>query len=142
MEINIRKMIPEDLQQIQELYKELVSDGCSLSTLLNNYEKICNHPDYLLLVAVREDAVLGSATGIVCTALDTPFLVVENVVVRKDCRGMGIGRAIFDKLDCFAIEKKCGYAILASSGYRKGAHKFYEAIGYNDDVRGFRKYYS
>lgn len=142
MEINIRKMMPEDLQQIQELYKELVSDGCSLSTLFNNYEKICNQSDYLLLVAVREDAVLGSATGIVCTALDTPFLVVENVVVREDCRGMGIGRAIFDKLDCFAIEKQCSYAILASSGYRKGAHKFYEAIGYNDDVRGFRKYYS
>lgn len=141
MEINIRKMIPEDLPQIQELYKELVSDGCSLSTLLNNYEKICSHPDYILLVAVKEDAVLGSATGIVCTALDTPFLVVENVIVRDDCRSMGIGRAIFDKLDCFAREKQCSYAILASSGYRKGAHKFYEAIGYNDDVRGFRKYY-
>lgn len=141
MEINIRKMIPEDLPQIQELYKELVPGGCPHPTLLKNYEKTCNHPDYTLLVATKEDVVLGSATGIVCTALDTPFLVVENVVVREDCRGMGIGRAIFDKLDCFAMEKQCGYAILASSGYRKDAHKFYEAIGYNDDVRGFRKYY-
>jgi len=42
----------------------------------------------------------------------------------------------------FAKEKGCGYAILVSSGFREGAHRFYEAMGYTEDVRGFRKYYS
>jgi GNAT superfamily N-acetyltransferase len=113
-----------------------------METLTENYKKTKDDSRYALLVAREGKQVLGSAIGIVCIALDTPFLVVENVIVRQDCRGKGIGRAIFDELDQFAREKNCGYAILASSGYRKGAHKFYEAVGYNDDVRGFRKYYS
>ena len=118
--------MPEDLEQIQVLYRELVPEGCPLTTIQKYYEETCSRPNYSLLVAKEGNVVLGSAIGIVCIALDTPFLVVENVIVREDCR---------------AEEKNCGYAMLASSGYRKGAHKFYEAIGYNDDVRGFRKYY-
>lgn len=139
--MEIKKMMPEDLAQIQDLYKELVSDGCPLSTIERYYREVCSRPDYLLLVAKDGDEILGSAIGIVCTALDTPFLVIENVVVRDDCRGQGIGKAVFEKLDSFAKSKNCGYAVLVSSGYRKGAHKFYEAVGFTDDVRGFRKYY-
>lgn len=139
--MKIGKMLPEDLEQIQVLYKELVPEGCPLDTIQKNYAKTCHLSHYALLVAKEGSEVLGSAIGIVCTALDTPFLVVENVIVREDCRGKGVGRAIFEELDRFAVENQCGYAMLASSGYRKGAHKFYEAIGYDDDVRGFRKYY-
>ena len=43
--------------------------------------------------------------------------------------------------DEFALKNQCEYALLVSSGFRKGAHRFYEAVGYTDDVRGFRKYY-
>ena len=139
--MQIKKMMPEDLEQIQVLYRELVPEGCPLTTIKKYYEETSSRTNYSLLVAKEGNVVLGSAIGIVCIALDTPFLVVENVIVREDCRGKGVGRAIFDELDRFAEEKNCGYAMLASSGYRKGAHKFYEAIGYNDDVRGFRKYY-
>lgn len=139
--MQIKKMMPEDLEQIQVLYRELVPEGCPLTTIQKYYDETSSRPNYSLLVAKEGNVVLGSAIGIVCIALDTPFLVVENVIVREDCRGRGVGRAIFDELDRFAEEKNCSYAMLASSGYRKGAHKFYEAIGYNDDVRGFRKYY-
>lgn len=141
METRIEKMMPEDLEQLQELYRELVPGGCPLATMRGYYEETCHRPDYLLLVAKDGGTVLGSAIGIVCIALDTPFLVVENVVVRKESRGMGVGRAMFGELDRFARAENCGYAMLASSGYRTDAHKFYEAIGFDDDVRGFRKYY-
>lgn len=139
--MEILKMTQDDLHQIQDLYIELVPDGCSLETLTMNYQKTADNKNYALLVAKEKDVVLGSAIGMIFTALDTPFLVIENVVVREDCRGKGIGRAIFDALDQFAKENQCGYAILVSSGYRQGAHKFYETLGFTDDVRGFRKYY-
>ena len=45
------------------------------------------------------------------------------------------------ELDNYAHDNNCEYSILVSSGFRKNAHKFYESIGYNDDVRGFRKNY-
>lgn len=137
----IKRMREEDLEQIRVLYKELVTDGCSMETLRKNYDETKGRENYCLLVAKEKEKVLGTAIGIVCTALDTPFLVIENVVVQEECRGQGVGRALFDELDLFAKKAHCGYAMLASSGFRKGAHRFYEALGFDDDVRGFRKYY-
>lgn len=139
--MEVKKMEEQDLEQIRILYKELVPDGCSLETLKKNFDRIKDLPEYAILVAKEGDQVLGSAIGIICVALDTPFLVVENVVVDESCRGMGIGRKIFEALDAFALKNGCGYAMLASSGFRHGAHRFYEAVGFDDDVRGFRKYY-
>lgn len=139
--MEVKKMEEQDLEQIRVLYRELVPNGGSLETLKKNFDRIKNLPEYAVLVAKEGDKVLGSAIGIICVALDTPFLVVENVVVDESCRGMGIGRKIFEALDAFALENECGYAMLASSGFRHGAHRFYEAVGFDDDVRGFRKYY-
>lgn len=140
-EIRIEKMKPEDLSQIYDLYVDLIPSGCPLATIKKYYEMTREKEDYYLAVAKEGGRVLGSAMGIICIALDTPFMVVENVIVRKECRGRGVGKMIFEELDRFAIEKKCEYALLVSSGFRKGAHKFYEAVGYVDDVRGFRKVY-
>ncbi len=139
--IQIRKMQKKDLPQIQKLYKDLIPEGVSMDTLEQHFDAIAELPQYFLAVAVKGEKVLGSTMGIVCIALDAPFLVVENVIVDNGCRGQGIGRQIFDALDRYAIEHNCEYAILVSSGFRKQAHKFYEAMGYTDDVRGFRKYY-
>ena len=130
-EIQIRKMKKSDLPQLQEMYRDLIPEGVSMEVLENNYYRTVDRPEYFLAVAADGDKVLGSTMGIVCIALDAPFLVVENVIVSGECRGQGVGRKIFEALD----------ALLVSSGFRKGAHRFYEAVGYTDDVRGFRKYY-
>lgn len=139
--IQIREMQRQDLPQIQELYRDLVPEGVAMEMLTQNYETAAGDSDYYLVTAVRGEKVLGSATGIVCLALDAPFLVIENVVVDGACRGQGIGRKILEELDCFAAARSCQYALLVSSGFRREAHSFYEAMGYTDDVRGFRKYY-
>lgn len=140
-EIRVVKMERGDLPQIYEMYRDLIPEGCPLPVIEKNFELSEGREDYYLLVAKRGEEVLGSSIGIVCLALDAPFLVVENVIVKKDCRGRGVGRRIFGRLDEIAGENNCEYAILVSSGFRSGAHKFYEAMGYVDDVRGFRKYY-
>ena len=44
-------------------------------------------------------------------------------------------------IDKYASLKNCTYAIVVSSSYRKNAHKFYENIGFRDEVVGFRKLY-
>lgn len=140
-EIQIRKMKKSDLPQLQEMYRDLIPEGVSMEVLENNYYRTVDRPEYFLAVAADGDKVFGSTMGIVCIALDAPFLVVENVIVSGECRGQGVGRKIFEALDEFAFKNQCEYALLVSSGFRKGAHRFYEAVGYTDDVRGFRKYY-
>ena len=36
--MQIKKMMPEDLEQIQVLYRELVPEGCPLTTIKKYYE--------------------------------------------------------------------------------------------------------
>lgn len=140
-ELKIQRMEQRDLVQIQRLYEELLEGGISMEVLESQFAVVSNCEDYRLFVAKCDGRVWGSVIGIVCQALDAPFLVIENVVVDAACRNQGIGKKMFDALDEFAKEKRCQYAILVSSGFRAGAHCFYEAMGYTEDVRGFRKYY-
>lgn len=139
--IVVTTILEEDLEQLQQLYAELIPEGCQLSTIQKLFQKVKERNEYHILAAKRGAEVLGSVMGIECIALDAPFLVVENVVVKKSCHRQGIGRKLFEALDVIAKENNCEYTILVSSGYRKNAHKFYESVGFTEDVRGFRKYY-
>ncbi len=140
-EFVITTISEEDLEQLQHLYEELIPEGCTLSTIKEMFQKIRERKEYHVLVAKRGEEVLGSVMGIECIALDAPFMVIENVVVKASVHRQGIGRKLFERLDAIAQECKCEYTILVSSGYRKNAHKFYESAGFTEDVRGFRKYY-
>lgn len=140
-DIVITTISEEDLEQLQCLYIELIPEGCSLTTIEELYKKVKGKEEYHILVAKRGREVLGSVMGIECIALDAPFMVIENVIVKSSCHRQGIGRELFKTLDEIAKVKKCEYTILVSSGFRKEAHKFYENMGFVEDVRGFRKYY-
>ncbi len=107
------------------------------------FEQMQKDPAYYLMVAVDGDKkVRGSVLGIICNSLAAnyeKFLVIEDVIVDEASRRSGIGRELFMKMDEIAIQNKCAYSILVSSGFRKGAHQFYESMGYYDSVQGFRK---
>lgn len=93
------------------------------------------------LIAKDNNEIVGSALGICCMSLAVPFLVIEDVIVKDGNRGKGIGRMLMESLDEFARNKNCAYAFLVSSAFRKGAHQFYEKVGFIDSVAGFRKMY-
>lgn len=139
--IEIKRMQKEDLPEIEKMYVELVPDGCPVETLAKNLDKMTGE-HYYPMVAKEDGEVVGTAVAIVCIAPDTPFMVVENVVVKEEHRGKHIGSRLFAEIDRYAREQKCQYSILVSSAFRKEAHAFYEAVGYTDEVVGFRKVYS
>ena len=130
--ITIEALKQEDMPQLIELYKELIPPHIEFNTSLER----C-----FLAVAKENGEIVGSALGICCQCLVNPFLVVEDVIVRSDQRGKGVGRMLMEALDQFAKEKGCAYSFLVSSDFRTGAHSFYESIGYTDGVVGFRKIY-
>lgn len=137
----IEKMRMKDLEQVQELQWSLAPFGRTREEAEKLYRDMLEDEDYCLVVAREGDTVLGTATGVCCRVLSGDFLVVEDVVVRDEARGTGIGRQMMEALDEFAKERNCLYAILVSSGYRTQAHAFYEKLGFTEDVRGFRKGY-
>ncbi len=139
--IKIGKFNPLHMQQMVELCKELVPGECNMLNFEKHYNKIKDNDNYYIVEASFEDKLVGTAMGCIITALDGNFMVVENVIVSETLRGLGIGKMIMQELDRYAHSNNCEYSILVSSGFRKNAHKFYESMGYDDDVRGFRKNY-
>ena len=137
----IEKLKLEDLEQVVQLHKLIIPFALDLEVAKETCQKMMQNEDFYLLVAKEEGEVIGTVTGICCKTLATPFFVVEDMVVRETHRGKGVGRALMEELERISLENHSAYAILVSSGHRKGAHKFYEELGYTDDVRGFRKIY-
>ena len=137
----IEKLKLEDLSQVLELHRTLVPFEISFDKSLEIYQEMLINENYYLVVAKEDNKIIGSAIGICCKCLAASFLVIEDVIVKDGLRGKGIGKKLMKSLDEFAEKKQCAYAILVSSDFRKNAHKFYENMGFNDSVRGFRKVY-
>lgn len=137
----IEKLKKEDIPELLRLYEQLGPFKSCLSESVKAYEETVNNDDYLLLAAKESGEIVGSMLGICCRGVAMPFLVVEDVIVKDGLRGKEIGRKLMESLDEFAKSKKCAYSILVSSGFRTGAHKFYEKLGFTDSVMGFRKWY-
>ncbi len=143
--ITIEKITYEDLDDLANLYEELLGRKTNLSKFNENFDWINSNKDYILIGAKDDDEnLVGSLLGIVCKDIAgdcKPFMVVENVIVKSGCRKMGIGKALMDFIENFARMRNCYFTMLVSAFRRKDAHKFYESIGYaNDVVKGFKKY--
>lgn len=125
----------------EELMPEIEHTADAVAELFENLKSAGNH---YLICALDGEKIVGTALAVCCRSLSMGggnFLVLEDVVVDAGCRKMGIGKAIMDKADELARQMNCEYSILASSDFRKGAHRFYESCGFADPVRGFRKLY-
>ena len=138
--MRVRRAAGADAPALRALYGELLPGGrlrseSSLRALLE-----APPAGMAILVAEEAGALLGTAQACALPdAAETGFLVLENVCVRACAQGRGVGRALLAAAEAFGQAQGCGYALLVSSGFRKGAHAFYAAMGYTEDVRGFRK---
>lgn len=140
----IEKLRKEDIEKLLELYKELIATKNDISVSKQTYEKILKDDNYYLAVLKKDNIILGSALAVSCFNLSmggNTFIVVEDVIVKENVRGLGVGKKLMKAIDEFAKSKNAAYSILVSSNHRKDAHKFYKNIGYTDSVLGFRKIY-
>ena len=130
-----------DVPELLTLYQELLPFEMTLVEAKQTTAKMIRDETYFLAVAKENQEIVGTALGICCQTVTVPFLVIEDVIVKEETRGKGVGRQLMMALDDFATKNNCAYAVLVSSGYRKAAHQFYESVGFTEDVRGFRKVY-
>lgn len=143
--ITINRIIYDDLNDLSNLYEELLGRKTNFLKFKDKFEWIDSNKNYILIGAKEGNGKLvGSLLGIICQDLGgecKPFMVVENVIVKSDYRKKGIGKVLMRFIENFARKKDCYFTMLVSAFRRKDAHKFYESIGYNNDVvKGFKKY--
>ena len=116
MELIVRKAQEKDLDgldQVMLVISDRAGDRETVKTLLR---KIDGDPQKYLLVAEDKD------TGTLCGSL------------------LGVGRRMFQEIEAWGKQVwNCHYEILVSGMNRTGAHKFYQALGF-EEVKGFKKY--
>lgn len=143
--ITVKPIKRNDLEELKMLYDNgFEGTNTDLIKMKEVYDWMKDNPDYTVLCAKYEGVIVGSLMGVVNRELIgecRPFMVIENVVVSNNYRRMGIGKILMDRIHEIEVEKDCTYIMLISRIHRKGAHKFYESVGFSGDVaKGFKKY--
>ena len=123
------------LESLDFLRESSNIDGAKAKEIL---KKIINDPNHIIHVAVDDSKIVGSTTLLVEQKfIHEGGLVghIEDVVVRKNYEGKGIGiKLVRSLLDC-AKEKKCYKTILDC---KDDVKPFYEKLGFREESNGMR----
>lgn len=141
----IRDAKKSDIAELDEVLKVISNGICEKSKAEKLIDKIDVDPDKRMIVA--EDRETGELLGtLYALAFEDickpgrPILLVENVAVKENAQGKGVGRKLFEEIEAWGKSKKCHYEILVSALSRKGAHSFYKALEF-EEVKGFKKFF-
>jgi GNAT superfamily N-acetyltransferase len=138
MDIEIRKATSADSDPIFNLVERFATsftpERKAFDTSLKNL--LCDD-SVLLMVSEFNQAIVAY-----CLAFDHYTLYangrvtwVEEIMVREDLRGKGIGKDLMESVEQWAIERKSRLIGLAT----RRAAPFYSAIGYEESAIFFRK---
>ena len=141
--MEIRKLTENDLESLAILYQQFWGEKSSLEKMRATFQRLKSNQSYIILAAEQQNQVVGTAMGVICEELYgecQPFMVVEDVIVDKHHRRLGIASSLMKELEKCAFKMDCNFIIFVTESERKEAHKFYESIGYKSDAyKGFKK---
>jgi GNAT superfamily N-acetyltransferase len=109
----------------------------SPASFLENYPALLAEDGACLLLAVSVHESIGYLLGFrhLTFYANGPVGWVEEVVVRDQDRGRGIGRVLMDSFEQWAAAEGCTLVALAT----RRAAPFYRALGYEESAAYFRK---
>jgi len=136
MRANIREATKDDIDGILELYKQPDMDDrkvLSIKQAQTIFDRINSYPNYKVYVAEVEGVIVGTfALAIMdnLAHLGTPSGLIEDVVVKTNFQGRGIGKQMMEYAMEYCKKQGCYKVSLSSNLKREGAHRFYESLGY------------
>lgn len=130
--MTIRKIIPTDIRSVAELLHEELSkppynEKAPLSAAIKSVKfflKIGNG-----FVAIEKRNIVGVIYFKIEIWWSGPAMEIEDLVVKKEFQGKGIGKALLQKAEAFAKKKKVTRVVLNTNRH-SAARKFYEKAGY------------
>ncbi|MFF3839649.1 GNAT family N-acetyltransferase [Streptomyces sp. NPDC001930] len=146
-DLEIRPATAEDLEAIVAMLaddplgaqRESPDD---LGPYLVAFERLANDPQQHLVVAVREDKVVGTLQLTIIPGLSrrgATRSIIEGVRIHAEERGSGLGTRLIE----WAVEESgrqgCRLVQLTSDVTRTDAHRFYERLGFEASHLGFKK---
>ena len=139
-EIEIREIEEDDLEKgfLESLDFLRKASNIDKNMAKEILKKIKLNPNHIIHVAIDDKKIVGSTTLLVEQKfIHDGGLVghIEDVVVRKDYEGKGIGiKLVTSMLEC-AKEKNCYKTILDC---KDDVKQFYERIGFKHESNGMR----
>jgi len=136
MTVEIREATLDDLPSILALYRQLGMDNgdvLPVNRAKEIFDTLQSYPDYKLYVALQNSMSVGSFGLLIMDNLGHQGAssgIVEDVVVRRNVRGQGIGKTMMEFAVQKCRERGCYKIALSSNLQRVGAHRFYESLGY------------
>ena len=139
-EIEIREIEDGDLENgfLETLDFLRNASGLDKSKAKEILKKIKQNPDHIIHVAIDDNKIVGSTTLFVEQKFihDGGFVGhIEDVVVRKDYEGRGIGIKLVTSILERAKEKNCYKTILDC---KDDVKQFYEKIGFKHESNEMR----
>ena len=112
-----------------------------LAPYLTAWERLTADPNQHLVVAVREDRVVGTLQLTVIPGLSrrgATRSIVEGVRIHADERGSGLGTQLIEWAVDESRRQNCQLVQLTSDTTRTDAHRFYERLGFTASHVGFK----
>ncbi len=104
-------------------------------------ERLSTDPNQHLVVAVREERVVGTLQLTVVPGLSrrgSTRSIIEGVRVHTDERGSGLGTRLIEWAIGTSRQEGCHLVQLTSDNTRTDAHRFYERLGFTASHVGFK----
>lgn len=129
----------EDVPQLVELLLDLFGTELDFTADVTAQTRGLNlliaQPPAQAAVLVARDAGdqvigMGSAQLVISTAEGAPSVWIEDIVIHRDHRGAGLGRALLDALLAWAREHGATRAQLVADRENVPAELFYNALGW------------
>jgi GNAT superfamily N-acetyltransferase len=134
----VRHARADDADDVARLAAELaMSFEFSAASFRENYPSLLADDGACLLLALDGRASVGYLLGFRHRTFyaNGPVGWVEEIVVRDQDRGRGIGRVLMDAFEHWAAADGCALIALAT----RRAAPFYRALGYVESATYFRK---
>ncbi|MEV6244759.1 GNAT family N-acetyltransferase [Streptomyces sp. NPDC051742] len=112
-----------------------------LGPYLAAFERLASDPNQQVVVAVREDKVVGTLQLTIIPGLSrrgATRSVIEGVRIHADERGSGLGTQFIEWAVAESRRQNCQLVQLTSDATRTDAHRFYERLGFEASHLGFK----
>jgi GNAT superfamily N-acetyltransferase len=140
--VRIREAGPEDAEALVELFVELGYPD-EAERVAGRVARFAADPSSRLLVTEDGGELVGFASASVMPLAheDESWCRLSALVVAERLRREGVGRALVEAVEAFARSHGCGLVEVTSGErpHREAAHRFYEALGYEEVSKRYLK---